>query len=157
MRLPAQCAQRRARHEAEHGAILIEFTLTVTVLVLLFLGAWQFGYAFYLYAELDQAVRAGARYAALRTYDSANETPTAAFQSAVQNVVVYGDPAGGANAIVPGLTTGNVSLTVTFSHAAPASVAVAVTNFQVSALFTAVTLSNKPVSQFPYMGTFGPP
>jgi len=137
--------------------VLIEFTLTVTTLVVLFLGAWQFGYAFYVYAELDQAVRAGARYAALRTYDSGTATPAADFLIAVRNVVVYGDPAGGSSPIVPGLTTGNVSLTVTFTNAAPASVAVAVTNFQISALFSTVTLSNKPVSQFPYMGIFGPP
>jgi len=138
---------------------MIEFTLALLVLVLVFLGAWQFGYAFYLYGELDQAVRAGARYAALQTYNSANATPTAAFKSAVQKIVVYGDPAPalGANAIISGLTTDNVSLKVTFANSIPTSVSVEITNFQISALFNTVTLSDKPVSQFPYMGTFGPP
>ena len=145
------------RHTLQRGSVLIEFTLSATVLTLLFLGAWQFGYAFYVYAELDQAVRAGARYASLRTYDSATSLPTDAFLAAVQNEVVYGDPAGGATPIVPNLTTGNVSLSVAFTNSAPTSVAVAITNFPISALFTNITLINKPTSQFAYQGVFGPP
>jgi len=145
------------RPTALRGSVMIEFTLTVTFLVLLLLGAWQFGYAFFVYAELDQAVRAGARYASLRTYDSGTATPSAAFLTAVQNEVVYGNSAGGGNPIVPSLTAANVTLSVTFTNAAPTAVAVAITNFPISALFTSVTLSNKPACQFPYQGVFGPP
>ena len=75
------------------GSALIELTLSLSFLTALFLGTWQYGYGFYVYAQLEQAVRDGARYAAARTYDSATTTPTDTYLAAVQNVVVYGDPA----------------------------------------------------------------
>jgi len=48
--------QRRKRS----GSVLVEFTLSATFLIAVFLGVWQFGYAFYIYSELEQSVRAGA-------------------------------------------------------------------------------------------------
>jgi len=101
-------------------------------------------------------VRDGARYASLGTYNSANSTPTAAFLTAVQNVVVYGDPAGGTTPIAPGLTTANVSLTVTFTSV-PTTMTVAITNYMVPTYFGNQTLSGKPTTSFPFVGVFGPP
>ena len=138
------------------GSVLVEFTLSATFLIAVFLGVWQFGYAFYIYSELEQAVRDGARYASLGTYNSANSTPTAAFLTAVQNVVVYGDPAGGTTPIAPGLTTANVSLTVTFTSV-PTTMTVAITNYTVPTYFGNQTLSGKPTTSFPFVGVFGPP
>jgi len=138
------------------GSVLVEFTLSATFLIAVFLGVWQFGYAFYIYSELEQAVRDGARYASLGTYNSANSTPTAAFLTAVQNVVVYGDPAGGTTPIAPGLTTANVSLTVTFTSV-PTTMTVAITNYMVPTYFGNQTLSGKPTTSFPFVGVFGPP
>jgi len=51
---------------------MVELTLLLPLLVSLFLGTWQFGYAYYLYGELEQAVRSGGRFASLSTYDFAN-------------------------------------------------------------------------------------
>src|ERR1700693_2592543 len=65
--------------DSRRGSVIVEFTLSATFLVALFLGVWQFGYAFLIYGELEEAVRAGARYASMRTYDSADATPTSAF------------------------------------------------------------------------------
>lgn len=130
--------------------------LLMPILVSLFLGGWQFGYSYFIYNELEQAVRAGARYASTRTYDSATPTPSAAFQTAVANVVVYGDPAGGTTPVAPGLTPANVGVTGEFVNGAPRSVTVRISNYPLPGIFSAITL-NKPVTQFPFLGIFGPP
>lgn len=154
-RLTAGCNRRRRGHA------IVELSLVMPFLVSLLLGVWQFGYAFYNYAKLEQAVRAGARYASIATYDSASSTPSAAFQTAVQNVVVYGDPSPpGSPApvpVAPGLAPGNVVLTVTFASAVPTAMTVAINNYRLPAYFGTVTLTNKPAPWFPYVGTFGPP
>jgi len=130
-------------------------------LVSLFLGVWQFGYAFLNYAKPEQAVRAGARYASMATYDSATLTPSAAFQTAVQNVVLYGDPSPPGSPtpvpVAPGIAASNVVLTVTFASGVPTAMTVAINNYKLPAYFGTLTLTNKPAAWFPYMGTFGPP
>ena len=140
------------------GSVLVEFTLSATFLIALFLGVWQFGYGFYIYNELEEAVRAGARYASLGTYNSADSTPTAAFQTAVQNVVVYGNPApaAGAAPVAPGLTAANVSLTVTFTSV-PTAMTVSITGYSLPTYFGNQTLNGKPTTAFPFVGVFGPP
>jgi Flp pilus assembly protein TadG len=149
-----------ASRKKRSGSVLVEFTLSATFLIALFLGVWQFGYGFFIYNELEEAVRAGARYASLRTYNSGTSTPTADFLTAVQNVVVYGDPAGGTTPIAPGLTTANVSLTVTFSATVPGvptNMNVAITGYQLPTYFGSQTLTGKPTTTFPFVGVFGPP
>jgi Flp pilus assembly protein TadG len=138
------------------GSVLVEFTLSATFLIALFLGVWQFGYGFFIYNELEEAVRAGARYASLRTYNSADSTPTSDFLTAVQNVVVYGDPAGGTTPVAPGLTTADVSVTVTFTSV-PTEMNVAITGYKLPTYFGSQTLSGRPTTSFPFVGVFGPP
>src|SRR5262245_7705383 len=75
------------------GAVMIEFTLCVTLLTTLFLGVWSYGYGFYIYSELQNTVRNGARYASKLPYDSSSSTPSASFLKNVQQMTVYGDPA----------------------------------------------------------------
>jgi Flp pilus assembly protein TadG len=142
----------------EDGNVLVEFTLSVTLLTALFLGVWQFGYSYFIYAGLEQAVRSGARYASLQKYDSITSTPSNSFLSAVQNVVVYGDPspAQDAASVVPSLSTANVGLTVTFSSGVPRGMNVAIQNYRIPGVFGSLIL-NKPATWFPYVGTFGPP
>lgn len=141
------------------GSVIVELTLSLTFLCALFLGTWQYGYAFFIYGELEQAVRAGARYASELTYNSASDTPSAGFETAVQNVVVYGDPepAAGATPVAPGLTTNNVALTVTFSSGVPTQMTVAITGYAIPTYFGSATLTGKPTTTFPFVGIFGPP
>ena len=148
-----------AHRTRRRGNALIELTLSLTFLSALFLGTWQYGYAFYIYAELEQSVRAGARYASLLTYNSGTSTPLPAFQTAVQNVVVYGDPAPSVDAVpvVPGLTTDNVSVTVTWVSSAPTQMTVAIVNYQLPTYFGNTALNGKPTTTFDFMGIFGPP
>jgi hypothetical protein len=130
------------------GTVLLELTLSLSFLAALFIGTWQYGHSFYIDTELEQAVRAGARYAAQRTYDSPDATPSDAFLTAVQNVVIYGDPqpAAGAAEKVPGLSAGNVALKVTFRSGVPSNMAVSVSGYKLQAYFGVVSQDCKPVS-----------
>jgi len=117
---------------------------------------FEFGYAFYIYNNLVAAVDNGARYAAYRTYDSASTTPTSAFNAAVQNMVVYGQPTTGTKPIAPGLGTGNVVLSPTFTNSVPTGMQVSLSGYQLNAIFKTFTL-NKPVATYPFLGVYAPP
>ena len=140
----------------QRGNAIIEFALSFGLFFAVFSGVFQFGYAFYLYNSLESAVRSGVRYASLRTYDSATATPSAAYLTAVQNMVVYGDPAGSGQSAAPGLTPANVTLTVTMANNVPALVAVGITNYTINGVMKSFTLTSKPKATFPYMGRFAP-
>lgn len=141
----------------QRGSILIEFALTFLILIAVFSGAFEFGYAFFAYNTLVNAVRGGSRYASLRPYDSASATPSSAFTTAVQNMVVYGDPAGGTAPVLRGLGTSNVQLSVLTAGSAPLQVTVSITGFSVDAVFGTINLNNKPSCSFPYLGIPTPP
>ena len=145
------------RPSARAGTAVVELALSLPLLVGLALGTLQFGYGFYVYNELEQAVRAGARYASLRDYESFTTTPDAAYLTAVKNTVVYASPQGGTQPVAPGLTTDNVVVTMAFQNNAPASVTVAITNYRLPQIISSVLLTNKPSTQFPFLGVFAPP
>jgi Flp pilus assembly protein TadG len=138
------------------GSALIEFALSFSFLFSVFAGVFQFGYVYYLYNNLENVVRGATRYASLRVYDSATSTPSAAFQNAVQNMVVCGDPAGGGQPLAPGLTPDNVVVTVTMERNVPRRVSVEIINYQIDAVVTSINLNGKPKITFPYMGRFAP-
>jgi Flp pilus assembly protein TadG len=140
----------------ERGNAMVEFALSFGLLFAVFAGVFQFGYAFYVYNTLESAVRAGARYASLRTYDSATSTPSAAYLTAVRNMAVYGNPSGGTQPVAPGLTPEKVTLTVTMEKNVPVRVAVGITNYTIDAVVRSFTLTSKPRATFPYMGRFAP-
>src|SRR5258707_2083336 len=93
------------RLRSRRGNAVLEFGLASLVLIPLFLGTFQFGYTFYVYNLLNTQIRAGARYASIRTFRCADANGITHFKDKVKNAVVYGDPAGTGNALVPGLTT----------------------------------------------------
>jgi hypothetical protein len=148
----------RDRFRSRRGNSVIEFALTFTFLFPLFAGTFQFGYAFFQYNKLLNAVRAGARYASLETYDSASSTPSAQFARRVKNVVVYGDPDPPANAapVAPNLRPENVDLIVTFARSVPDAVTVRLKNYRLDAAFGIITL-NLPAVTFEYAGRYAPP
>ena len=76
----------------ERGNTLVEFALSFALLFTVFTGVFRFGYVYYLYNRLESSVRGGARYGSLRAYDSATATPSGGYQTAVQNMAVYGNP-----------------------------------------------------------------
>ena len=141
---------------AQRGGAMIEFALSFAFLFTVFTGVFQFGYAFYQYNSLENAVRGGARYASLRVYDSATSTPSAAYLAAVQNMVLYGNPSGGATPIAPGLTGDKVVVTMTLDRSVPRLVTVAIVNYQIDAVVTSLSLNNKPKVSFPFLGRYAP-
>ena len=146
------------------GNIMLEFALGSGILVAAFGGTFEFGYTFYRYNSLANAVNDGARYASLIPYNSATATPSADFLLAVQNMVVYGNPAGGTVPVAPGLTTDKVQLTVccspspggAFDIGVPKAMTVYITGYQINSIFAQNTMNNKPQVTYPYVGVFSP-
>jgi Flp pilus assembly protein TadG len=139
------------RSRRERGNAMLEFTLAATFLIPMMIGTFQFGYGFYIYNRMVSSVQGGARYASLRDYDSSS-TPSERFITAVSNVVVYGDPAGGTNPIVPGLTTDKVQVTAAMVGSVPDTVTVSIRNFSIYAVVATIDLSGKPSASFRYRG-----
>jgi Flp pilus assembly protein TadG len=94
----------------EKGAELVEFALVLPFLLLCCAGVIEFGRAYYTYNILTKAVRDGARFASAAGITSAGVISTATTTN-VERIVVYGNIAGTGPAKLPGLTTGQVSLT----------------------------------------------
>ena len=97
--------KRRTNRQRERGAALLEFSIVASALLLALFGIVEFGRLLWTHNALKDAARRGTRYAIVRKDDTAGQT-------AVKNMVVYGDPApaAGAQPILPGLTTANVVL-----------------------------------------------
>ncbi len=145
----------RPRRKRQGGNALIEFALAFGFLFPVLTGTFQFGYAFFVYNELQNAVRQGARYAAYKTYDSSSATPSTTFANSVKNAVVYGNPAGGTTPIAPSLTTANVNLQVTFTSGVPEMMTVSIQNYTLDAFLRTFSIS-KPAASFSYVGVYAP-
>jgi Flp pilus assembly protein TadG len=126
------------------GSALIEFALSLIIVSAMFTGIFQFSYALSTYYALVNAVRAGARYASLqpRPSDAAKQN----FTKAIQNVVVYGDPAPAPNAkpVAPGLTIEKVALVLD-----PDTATVSVRDFELAAIFSTIKLDGRPTVSVP--------
>jgi Flp pilus assembly protein TadG len=150
---------RRNRFGSRRGNAMIEFALSATTLAYAFTGVFQTGYSMYLYNQLEGAVRAGVRYASLAEVAKAQGStsdPTA-YDTAVQNVVVYGtpNPSGSPNPVIPNLTTSNVSVQLTFdASSVPTYVTVKINSYSIDAVVKTFNVTNKPVMQMPYMGQY---
>jgi hypothetical protein len=71
---------------SESGAEVIEFALTLPLLLLVVLGIIEFGFVFQQYEVVTNAAREGARIASLSTYGS---TAAARINNATQRVTDY--------------------------------------------------------------------
>jgi Flp pilus assembly protein TadG len=147
-------AAKLARDRA--GNIMVEFALGSGILVMAFVGTFQFGYTFLQYNNLENAVARGARYASLIPYDSISTIPSGAFSSAVKNMVLYGSSTAGTSPALPGLTTTNVNLTVTFTNGVPSAMTVSVSGYSIDSIFATSTLTNKPKVTYAYQGIWTP-
>ena len=131
---------------------MIEFGLAFPLLFVFLSGMYQFGYAFFIYNELQSAIRTGARFASTLDFDGGAGS---GFRSKVQNMVVYGTPTAGSTPVVRGLTTAKVNVTWTTDGAGiPQTVTVAINNFSFYAVFRTITLPNKPRATFIYLGQY---
>ena len=148
---------------SRRGNAMIEFAISAMVLTYSFTSVFQFGYSMYLYNELVSAVRAGARYASLaQVNNDGTQSLQAAYTTAVKNMVVYGNtsPANGAQAVIPGLTTSQVSVTVPTSSpvgwngGVPLYVTVGISSYTLDAVFKTFTLTGKPSYTVPFFGKY---
>ena len=105
----------------ERGATLVEFAIALTVFLTAMFAVMEFGRALWVHNALTDAARRGARYAVLHS---------SADMGAVKNVVVYGDPAGGSQSVVPNLTTANVTVTYSDFALNKGTATVSVTGYQ---------------------------
>jgi len=138
------------------GSAMVELALVVSVMIPLFTGVFQFGYGFYNYNQVIAAVRNGARYASLAKYDSSTSTPSVAFQTAVKNMVVYGNPTGGSVPLVSGLNTSQVLVSVTTVGGTPDIVTVSLQSWTLDTVFKRFVFANKPAASFRYAGLYAP-
>src|SRR5690242_3426808 len=129
------------RPGGERGNAMVEFAIGSGLLVAAFAGTFQFGYTFLLYNNLENAVARGARYASVVPYDSSTTTPSDAFKTQVRNMVLYGSPTAGTSAVLPGLASGNVNLTVTFTNGTPRAMTVSISGYTINSVFGTTTLT----------------
>jgi Flp pilus assembly protein TadG len=99
---------------SESGAEVIEFALTLPLLLLLVLGMIEFGFLFQEYEVVTNAAREGARIAVLPTY---SQTQAARVNNARARVNEYLNNAG-LSSLLAGVTVGVPTSTV---YAAPAT------------------------------------
>jgi len=135
-------AARRSR-----GTALIEFAGSLILISTMFAGIFQAGHTFYTYNALVNAVRSGARYASRQPAGSSAANQE--FVKAVQNLVVYGEPAPAADTkpIVSGLTPAGVEIVF-----GPATTTVSVRGFEIDGLFSKIRLDGRPTVTFPTSG-----
>ena len=107
--------------ENERGSTLVEFAIGVTVFLTAMFGVMEFGRALWTHNALTDAARRGARYATMHSNTDADS---------VKNVVVYGDPAGGGQPMLPNLSTANVSVNYNNFGLNDGTVSVSITGYQ---------------------------
>ena len=154
-------ASRLRRLGSRAGHSLVEFALGSGILVTIFVSTFQYGYFFYQYNQLVNVVNNAAHFAAMQVYDSNTNTPSSAWKSAVQNMVLYGDPTGGSSTLqVKNLTTGNILITVGSSGSGstftPTSVTIAITAYTIDGVTGKYTLTGKPAVTYPFQGLYCP-
>ncbi len=140
------------RKRTQAGNALVELAICSAVIVPMFAGIFQFGYGFYTYNRVISSVRTGARYASLLKYDTS--TP-GTYTTAVQNMVVYGNPAGGTTPLVNGLSTSQVNV-VPPATAGATNITVSLNSWTLNTLFKTFTFPNKPAVTFRYTGVYIP-
>lgn len=136
--------------------MFVELALGSAVIMATFTGTFEFGYTFYQYNALATAVNDGARFASLLPYDSDTATMSSTYSDAIKNMVVYGNPTGGTSALVPGLTTAHVTVSVTFANSAPSKVTVGITGYTLNSVFGSMNCTGKPSFTYPYSGIYQP-
>ena len=116
----------------QRGSTLVEFAIGATVFLMVMFAVIEFGRALWVHNALSDAARRGVRYAV--THSSADTT-------AVKNVVVYDDPAGGTQPLVDNLTTSNVDVSYSNFGLNGGTATVSITSYQFQFVFPIVSTS----------------
>ncbi|MGH8433786.1 MAG: TadE/TadG family type IV pilus assembly protein [Pseudomonas sp.] len=101
--------------QRQQGVAMVEFAIALPLLLLLLLAIGEFGRMLYQYNSLLQASRDAGRFVAGQAWNATlgKVDLSADLMSKTKNVALYGAPANpnGYPPVVPGLTTGDVSVT----------------------------------------------
>jgi Flp pilus assembly protein TadG len=100
-------AQPHNLPKSMRGAVAVEFALLLIPMLMLALGAAEFGRALYQYNTLVKATRDAVRHLS-HMNPTAPNYPTAQIEA--QNLAVYGSTSNTGQPLAPGLTTGLVSI-----------------------------------------------
>jgi Flp pilus assembly protein TadG len=111
----------KRKREGERGATLVEFSIGAFVFLTAMFAVIEFGRALWTHNALADAARRGARYAVNHPQGD---------QAAVKNVVVFGDPAGGAKPLVDNLTVANVQVQYSNYGLGAGTASVSITGYQ---------------------------
>lgn len=124
----------------ERGLQLVELTIVIPILLMLFAGTAEFGRYFYEYTTLAKAVRVGSRYL--------STAPTKGTEDAIaKNIVVYGNTAGTGSPVLPGLAVSNVKITRIGGEALiPDRITVEITGYTHRPIFDLGALLNRRLS-----------
>ena len=153
------------RRRRSAGNAMIELAIGATLFTTIFASAFEYGYIFYQYNSLYNAVNNGARYASMYPYDSSSPTYSTNFGNSVQDVVVYGDPSGASTTpVLRNLTTSNVTITpagvgdstATPSTWSPTTMTVSITGYTIDGIFGSFTFNGKPTVTYPFVGVYSP-
>ena len=124
----------------ERGLQLVEVTIVIPILLMLFASTAEFGRYFYEYTTLAKAARVGTRYLSTAPTIAAEDTTA-------KNIVVYGNPAGSGTPILPGLATTNVKVTrIGGTSLIPDRIMVEITGYKHQPIFDLGKLINKKLS-----------
>ena len=139
---------------------MLELALSAGVMITCLTGTFQFGYTFYVYNELVNAVGNAGRYAAQRTYRAATPQDIEKGKAAIRNMAVYGTPAPAVDAVpvAPGLTPEQIQVNYVPGDGggAPAAVDVSLSNYTVRAAMASFTFDKRPLAEFPCVGRYAP-
>jgi len=94
----------------QRGLAIVETAITLPFLLFVMLAATEISNAFIQHTSLTKAVRDGARWAAEEAIDSTGFNWTKDLERETLNLVVYGNRAGLGAPLVPGLSTGDVTV-----------------------------------------------
>src|SRR6186997_2120774 len=102
----------------ESGASIVEFAIGATVFLTVMFAVMEFGRALWIHNALADAARRAARYAVNQSASTPPGVPTTGLNvgpslTAIRNVAIYGDPAGGTNPLVTDLTPANLDVQYT--------------------------------------------
>ena len=119
----------------QKGATLVEFAIGASVFLLAMFAVIEFGRALWVHNALADAARRAARYAINRPANTPAGVTTSGTNvgpsiTAIRNVGVYGDPAGGTNPLVNNLTPENLDVQYTDFRVGGGTVSITVTGYQ---------------------------
>lgn len=126
------------------GMALTEFAFVAPILLILLFGVSEVGRMFYQYSTLYKGVRDAAKYVSENAIQGTTGTMYATTDAmwtqivqTAQNLAVYGNPGGGTQPALPGLTTANVQV----QQVSSTSISVDIQNYQYHPMFTCKLLT----------------